>query len=60
MTAGDLSAVRKKEPTTTRRPASGPTERSMPPVISTMVCPMAMKPSAAHDVMTEVMLKGAR
>ena len=59
-TAGDLPSSTKKDATTTRRPASGPTERSIPPSSKANVCPSEMKPSAAHANMTEVTLKSER
>jgi hypothetical protein len=54
---GDFPSRTKKEARTTRKPASGPTERSMPPSNSANVCPSEMKPSAAHANVTDVMLK---
>jgi hypothetical protein len=59
-TATDLPSRMKNDPTTTRNPASGPTDRSMPPSRSTKVCPSEMKPSAAHANITDVMLKSEK
>ncbi len=53
-------SLTKKEATTTRKPASGPTERSMPPVSRATFCPTAMNPRAATSIMIEVMLKAER
>ena len=50
----------KNEATTTRKPASGPTDRSMPPVIREMFCPRVMKPSAVAAVSRVATLKFER
>ena len=47
----------KKEPITTTRPASGPTDRSMPPVRITHSCPNEMNAVAAISTVSEVRLK---
>ena len=46
MVEADLSSLTKNEAMTTRKPASGPTERSIPATRSATVWPSAMKPSA--------------
>ena len=56
---GDSSRM-KNEPTTTRNPTSGPTERSMPPVSSAIVCPSAMNPSAVTSSSMDEMLNAPR
>ena len=48
--AEDLSSLMKNEATTTRNPASGPTDRSMPPINSATVCPSAIKPKAVASM----------
>jgi hypothetical protein len=60
MVPPDDPSTRKKDPTTTRKPASGPTDRSIPPVIRAIVWPMAMKPRAVHSNITEVTLNGKK
>ena len=60
MTPNDFSSLMKKLPTTTRKPTSGPTDRSMPPIISATVCPSEMKPSAAAATMSEPTLNEFR
>ena len=42
-------ASAKNERMTTTRPVSGPTERSMPPVIRTISCPKLTNASAARE-----------
>ena len=59
-TQAERPSSTKNDATTTRKPASGPTERSIPPSSSANVCPSEMKPSAAHANMTDVMLKSER
>ena len=56
---GDSSRM-KKEPTTTRKPTKGPTDRSMPPVSRAIVWPSAMNPSALTSSSIEEMLKAPR
>src|SRR4029079_468874 len=58
--AGDLPSSTKNEARTTRNPASGPTDRSIPPSKSAKVCPREIKPSAAQAYITELMLKSER
>ena len=57
---GEDSSVTQNDATTTRNPASGPTERSIPPISSGIVCPSAMKPSAVTSVSIDAMLKSER
>ena len=47
----------KNEPITTTRPASGPTDRSMPPVRITHSCPNEMNAVAAISTVSELRLK---
>src|SRR5262249_49035443 len=54
---GDLPSKTKNDASTTRKPASGPTDRSIPPSSSAKVCPREMNPSAAQANMTALMLK---
>ena len=54
---GPLPALSKNEPITTVRPASGPTDRSMPPVRTTHSWPSAMNASAAIRTVSELRLK---
>ena len=56
-TAGDFPSRTKNDASTTRNPASGPTDKSIPPRRSAKVCPSEMKPRAAHANSTELMLK---
>ena len=44
------SSRTKNDATTTAKPVSGPTERSMPPVSITMSCPIETKASAVSRV----------
>ncbi len=60
MPTGDLPSLTKNDATTTRKPASGPTERSMPPVSSAMFCPMARNPIAVAAVRIVVRLNAER
>ncbi len=53
-------SLMKNEPTTTSSPDSGPTDRSMPPSSTAIVWPMAMKPSAVHSNITDVVLNAER
>ena len=55
----DFPSRRKNDPTTTMSPESGPTEMSIPAVITTMSWPKLMKASAAKSVISDVMLNAA-
>ena len=54
--AGEWPSSTKNDARTTRKPARGPTDRSIPPSSSANVSPSEMKPSAAHANMTVLML----
>ncbi|CAB4952072.1 unannotated protein [freshwater metagenome] len=54
------SSLTKNEAMTTKKPANGPVERSMPPVIITVVWPIATNPSALAKSRIELMLKFPR
>ena len=56
----DWSSFMKNEATTTRKPASGPTDRSMAPSNSAMVCPSAMNPSAVASTRILLILNADR
>jgi hypothetical protein len=55
-TPADRPSRMKNDPSTTRKPASGPTDRSMPPSSSANVWPSEMNPSAAQANMAVLML----
>ena len=56
-TTGLCPLFSKNDPMTTTRPASGPTDRSMPPVTITHSCPNEMNAVAAISTVSEVRLK---
>ena len=60
ITAGPRPLFSKKDPITTTRPASGPTDRSMPPVRITHSWPNEMNARAAMSTVSELRLKSDR
>ncbi len=60
MVCGDWPSLMKNDATTTRNPAKGPTDRSIPPISKATVCPSAMKPSAVASNRMFEMLKADR
>ena len=60
MTSTLRPAFSKKDPMTTTRPASGPTDRSMPPVRITHSWPNEMNAVAAMSTVSELRLKADR